>query len=254
MNATWLALFYGDYPRLAARLLDSWRNQVQWSRVAEIRLACNAIGDKTRQFIRRFAAEVPVPIQVWEAPDGENRGKYPMLRELLRSPPITTDWVMWWDDDSYLTECDDWHDQLDRLAETSDFIGERWYRRLQGNMHQFVRDQPWRDPQRPVRYSERFPFPQGSWWASRTKLLLKWDWPPPALHHNGGDLLLGALLAHQQYRVAWFNEGLRLNADDRGERSKSPRRGLSQPLHGHDYTGQPYPPVVFSQPLIRWNL
>jgi hypothetical protein len=159
-----------------------------------------------------------------------NRYKYPLMRRALYDPvrPCAPQFF-WCDDDTYLAPPWTWDFVVDRLR-TYDFIGQRWYRRLQDNQWQWIMTQPWFRPQagRP----DRLQFFQGSCWGIRTELLYRWNWPDKALRHCGGDSLLGELARQQAWTLSQlshdYEHGAHINADLAGRHSKSPRRGYRE--------------------------
>lgn len=236
-----LALFYGDYADLARRLVESWKQFLDFGPVLEVRLGLNSVGDRTEDYLREtFRNWPPVPGGVKFYMPDENVGKYPLMRRMLYDDPLPEDaLVMWWDDDSYLDHPrPDWWDRIyETLAEPNSCLGEIWYRRLWGRQDLMLAKAPWVEQSwgnlpRPAKH-RKYAFLQGSWWVIPYKLLSLWNWPIPELHHCGGDLLWGTVCYYQGYRMGHFNQGVRLNADAAGKPSGALRRGIDQPLLGY---------------------
>lgn len=245
------ALFYGNHPGLARRCLDSIERALpqQEGRVRDFRLGCNDCCEETQQLVRQFAKRVfeghGIPSWLFFA---GNVCKYPMMRKMFYHEPLP-DWVMWFDDDSYLESPlpAGWWEEIARRMERADMLGQIWFIPIQGNQWEWVQTLPWYNPavgpprRRRLRGRPCFEFCQGAWWVIRSSVLQKYDWPIPELQHNGGDSLLGELFRHQGLRMAKFDKGVRINAGPRGEHSKAKRRGVSQRHVGADYDGRPLP-------------
>jgi hypothetical protein len=179
--------------------------------VADLRVALSQPSLATRGCVRQYAAQSQVPVLTVLTAD--NPGKYPLMRELLYSPrlPPPAEGVMWFDDDSYLLDApvSSWWERRLSQVETADagVVGQRWYRPLVGGQKAAIVEQPWYtgraldgEVASLKRPGQRFyAFATGGWWAARRDFLAQWDYPFPALRHNGGDTALGWLV-HQQYR------------------------------------------------------
>ena len=131
-------------------------------------------------------------------------------------------------------------------------VGAIYRMPVQGEQAAWIYRQPWYNGKLlPPGY--KFTFATGSFWGIRTRILQQWDWPVPALTHNGGDTMLGELCRQQDYRLKPFKQGVWVNADQDGRESKAPRRGASHPPLGytadapmdpgwHDFEITPYDP------------
>lgn len=201
----------------------------------KLRIGTNAISQRTWELVRHLGLEDSVFCR-----SDENIKKYPMMRRLfgLRHPAadarlsVVTPFVMWFDDDSYIKAEDphDWLRLVEQTVENADMIGSVYTIRLQGRQETWIMDQPWYTGL-PVRRSQRVAFCTGGWWAIRTEVLQKFQWPPPELVHRGGDVMLGELCRQQQLRISDFSEGVAINANAEGVAARAPRRGFdSHPI------------------------
>lgn len=224
------ALFFGDHPDLAVRLLKSLIRVADWSLIDDVRFACNEVSDKTRQYVFAVASSLPVPAHVYAAADGKNVGKYPLMRRMLHDAQVDrvlrSSHIMWFDDDTFLTaEESGWWQKVWGLAQEHTLLGSTYSIRQRGNQHLAIRKQPWFTG-KPVGPTHRFWFCTGGWWVAPTAVLKQWNYPWPELHHNGGDSMFGELCRQQGYSIFKFNDGVAINADEHGVESAAKRRGM----------------------------
>jgi hypothetical protein len=205
----------------------------------ELRFGLNNVSPETEALVCEYIAQFPHPENVTVLQGEPPNFKYPMMRRLFAAKPLQTQYVMWYDDDSWVSKQApaDWFQQISRVMQQSDMIGAMYMRRVEGNQKLFIEDQPWYAG-KPVR--GRFDFITGGWWTIKTEILTKHDWPIKELQHNGGDAMLGELCRQQGYVMRNCHHHVHINADDTGKCSTARRRGFSQPMIGCNYkrTGQ----------------
>ena len=99
MSTTICCLLYGNYTKLADRCLrpisELYNNGV------EVRLGCNETSQETDELISQL---FPSSDRLIIKRHNPQIYKYPVMRELFNARPITTDKVMWFDDDSYIKD------------------------------------------------------------------------------------------------------------------------------------------------------
>lgn len=221
------------------------------SHIQDLRIGLNAVGVATRDFVDSWVQDA------WGATNArgllyitkEPVAKYPLMRRMFYdSLDPLAELVMWFDDDTFFIDhcSDSWWSSMLSSMENYHMIGQcHWYMPVQGKQWDWVKTQPWYNPKvgMPRRFKGKhaFQFCQGSWWVIRRDVLHELDWPIKELHHNGGDSMLGEALRHKDYRMGFFDEHLRLNADDRGRNSKARRRGISENRIGYNFNGSPLP-------------
>lgn len=229
-----MVLGYGDHPELLGRCLESLVTRPH-ARLDRLTIALNAPSDRTYGEALRWLRHLRLTPNALHA-SRENRRKYPVMRDLLRKDWSGSEFVMWFDDDSCLRPetSADWWDDVYEAARDMDFVGRRLYCGLGGAQAAYVRSRPWYRGV-PVVRGWRVPFPVGGWWVARRSVLLEHDWPPPDLGHNGGDVMLGALIQQQGLRFHHWHHGVAVNADEQLRDDKCPRRGVSEPPLGSDY-------------------
>jgi hypothetical protein len=227
-------LLYGDHPDLARRVLTPLLPLREAGRIA-LRVGANAVGQETARFLIDNGLIVEGSADdrdtCW---DPHNGGKYPMMRRMLYRGPhaVATDYVMWFDDDSFFRP-EAPADLVEYLAgvmdQGYDLLGIRYHQTFLPGQADWVKAQPWYAGvpfYTDMRGRACSRFAQGGWWCARAATLARWDYPWPALHHNGGDVMLGELAHQQGWRVEWQRPPVAANADAAGRESEAPRRGL----------------------------
>ncbi len=205
MSFTVAAVLFGDYPDLAERLLGSFDMAAP---VDDVRIGLNQVGDRTvslvTQWARRFSQVKPV-VLYW--PD-RNIGKYPLMRQMLFDEKARlADWLMWFDDDSHLEVQPCWWDELQRQLVGCTQLGALHLIRQRGLQYQEIPKQPWYTG-KPVNANTQYRFATGGWWVADTAFLRRWEYPFKALHHNGGDSILGELLRQQDATLKGWGDGV----------------------------------------------
>ena len=92
-------------------------------------------------------------------------------------------------------------------------LGSVYRGSLSAEQQKVARQQSWYvsdSPHRSINYA------LGGWWALRTNVLKKFNWPPHMLSQKNGDIILGELLAQQQLSLAHFRDGLKINVNADG--------------------------------------
>ncbi len=232
---TCFVLCYGDHYDLAKRCLDSILKTAPAGRL-DLRVAANACSERTLAYLR----DLPLTRLYVNA---ENRKKYPVMREMFRDPvcPITTNYLMWFDDDSYVTN-PAWLEWLAGSIVANHDHGGRHYGWLHiHDLKLFVKNghdpRKWFEQSasyrgRPFRVrgtKQEAPngtvveFVPGSFWALHTRTMLEADIPEPRLVHNGGDITMGWQVTQAGYKTIGFNRDRQFVYS-----SGSPRRGYSE--------------------------
>lgn len=237
---TVFALFFGDFPELATRCLTSLERRLDMGLVDSIRVGLNAVSPATEDVINQ-AADRGLIKERHIYQKTENAHKYPVMREMFYDPdnPITTKYVMWLDDDSFIRDAggleQDWTALVLQKAADAGLLGTRRYIRLGGAQSQWVQDQPWYRANPVVKPKEQVRFSNGAWWVIQTAILRELDYPWTELDHRGGDVMLGAAMQQLGYSQCHFTAGVAINADKTGAEDKSQRRGFDQKPLGWDY-------------------
>lgn len=229
-------LMYGDkgtkYHELHRRCLNSILKTVPPSRM-DLRVGCNEVPPETESYLRSL------PIQKTYT-ESRQIYKYPMMRRMFHDPeqPITTPWIIWLDDDSYIRN-DDW---LLSLTKTILNQNPKFNVALLGQQRQHPLRKGSRDPRdwfrkspsyrgkefqnrygRAVPNGDRIVFVNGGFWCLSTEAMRRADIPDPRLRHNGGDICIGFQVYQNGYTSLEFNTDKVLC-----HTSAAPRRGYEE--------------------------
>jgi hypothetical protein len=229
--ATIYCLLFGAHVKLHKRLLVSLLRGLPKD-VARVVIWCNQVGQPTVDYITTLGSSVEVVFCT------ENMPKYKVMRRLFTGehvgiPAPTTEWVVWFDDDSHITTDIWWHRTLAFIKKKKNdnicYIGQPWYVHYLDGQWDFVKESEWFDG----RPAQKFPtkgrarkpgvrFVQGAYWWLRTDVLQQLDWPDPRLNHNGGDTLLGEAIRQQNLPLHDFQFGVKINNGKRRGYSEAP--------------------------------
>ena len=232
---TCFVLCYGDHTDLAKRCLESIITTAPPGRL-DLRVGANACSDRTLEYLR----SLPLTRLYVST---ENVKKYPLMRRMFYDPttPITDNYLLWFDDDSYVTH-PLW---LERLAETiaaNHDHGGRHYgwlhihdtkmfaKRGHDPRKWFQESASYRGKPLRVRGTKTeapngtvIEFVPGSFWALHTQTMREADIPEPRLVHNGGDITIGWQVTQAGWKTVGFNRDRQFVYT-----SGSPRRGFSE--------------------------
>jgi hypothetical protein len=233
-------LTYGDYPDLARRTLESIRFHCARSAYRLV-VGANDVGRETRSYLRRLEAEQVLDRLILSP---SNLNKSPMMRRMFRD--LDTDFVWWFDDDSYVTSPDALPERLRRAREASRdhvlwgrvfFFGDE--RDFSGgtDVKGFVRRAPWYRGQEPPSWAPggkglsdfegkgtgdgRWFFVTGGCWFMRTRAIRALDWPDARLVKRNDDVFLAEAVRQQGWKFQDIGSaGVELNTE--------PRRGTGE--------------------------
>lgn len=227
-------LFYGDYPELAERCLSSLNSPLGCcENLKDIRIGLNGVSKTVENYIRKWGQhccdKLKLPCLFYKNIGRSGHfHKYPLMRRMLLDDSYELpEFVMWFDDDSFLgAECDtDWWRTLEQCLGGVDMIGQFWFSDLSCNQVNWVRHQTWAKSGRPFRNFGVFC--TGGWWVMRSRVCLDYNWPCPELRHNGGDVMLGELFYYRALQMRSFDQNVSIN--------RAARRGASEAPLGSDF-------------------
>lgn len=222
---TLCVLLYGDFHELHRRCLDNILRTTPRERV-ELRVGCNSVCGDTLRYLEELRQSGDI-FHVDMSDD--NRGKYPVMRAMFRTPPLTTKWLIWFDDDTICDRRDDWLELLAqavvaRQANNCRVLGPLYRYRLSGSWQRWLAQAPWyRHKPWDVLHGQTFvQFPTGSCWAAECETVLACDIPDARLGHNKGDVTIGCQFHQHGHRIWSFTQ-----QKDVINWSAVPRRGLT---------------------------
>jgi len=178
-------------------------------------------------------------VRLWVSP--ANLYKEPMARLMLHDVPLATDYVVWFDDDSFVEE--GWWETLCPLFDRGvDYIGQPWWVNYLPGQQDMVRAQSW---YRGVPFEARDGRP-GVWFMTGGFLALRSErlreanfpdteraWKGDTLKQYGGDTLLGEIARQLGWTRSAHDTHVKVNVDLEG-RHPAPRRGRSGRQFGSD--------------------
>ncbi len=180
-----------------------------------------------------------VPVTFWNSP--VNLYKEPLCRLMYHDLPLTTEYVIWFDDDSYVGL--DWWPALVELFDRKiDYIGQEWWANYLPGQPQMIQSMPW---YRGVPFDVHngrpgVRFMTGGFVAVRTERIrqvnfpdVDFIWKGQRLKQYGGDTLLGEIAHQQGWSRAIFVNHVKVNVDLQ-DRHPAPRRGGAGRQFGSD--------------------
>lgn len=234
-------LFYGpeSHFEMHRRCLEGILNSTPADRV-DIRVASNELNPQSLALIAKHQETGRISKHYRHE---TNDYKYPIMREMFFDPglPITTKWVVWFDDDSIVRD-EKWLLRLSHSIsqyhrrDNAHMFGSKFVFPLAEGQKQVFRKRPWfRNKLWRLRSGKPSPtgntshFCAGGWWALTHEAIVKADIPDlgTGLTHNGGDWQIGEQLYQAGYSIKLFN-----NNKQYIHTSSSPRRGVTMPVPG----------------------
>jgi hypothetical protein len=230
-------LTYGDYPELTQRAIDSIRGHCSRSEYRLV-IGANAPGRETLSYLERLQTCGALDHLIVST---TNVNKCPMMRRMLDA--VTTDFIWWFDDDSYITHSSalgTWLECARSAAESTVMWGKRAFCEREEaftdlpNACHFVRTASWYRGLPPPSWrlggkgefnfqnrgcgDGRWFFILGGCWLIRTAAMRKLGWPDPRLIKLGDDVFLGEAIRQNGWEI--MNTGTPGVAID-----TAPRRG-----------------------------
>jgi ADP-heptose:LPS heptosyltransferase len=213
-------LFYGgdEYADMHRQCLDSILATVPVHR-RDLRVGSNALGPKTLALLEEHVRSGTITKHYRHE---SNDYKYPVMREMFHDPacPITTKWVIWFDDDSIANKNPEW---LSILAQTIvnthkrrnvHMYGKRCIGSISPEQQALFKTRPWYKGRqfrgasgRPAPNGNKVIFVAGFFWAATTEAITKAGIPDlgTGLQNNGGDWQIGEQLYQAGFDLANFN-------------------------------------------------
>jgi hypothetical protein len=179
------------------------------------------------------------PVHFWNSP--RNLFKEPMARLMFHDLPLTTEYAIWLDDDTFV-EPGWWPELCAVMDRQIDYIGQPWWVYYLPGQAEMIQAQPWyRDV--PFEVQQGRPGVQymtGGFIAIRARRLKEANFPDTAmqwkgdvLKQYGGDTLLGEIARQLGWTRVFHDRHVKVNVDLQG-RHPAPRRGGTGRQFGSD--------------------
>jgi len=220
-------LCYGPNANLAARFLESLFRNTEPS-LFRLRAGLNEVEPATHRLFGEYANRF-ANIELFVEP--KNIFKNPLMRRMFHEKPLSSQWTIWCDDDTYFTRAD-WLQRLATKIEHSPKVA-MWgwihvlWRRDEAILN-WIRQASWfrgrsfrKGTDLEGNPAVEFRFAPGAFWAIRTEVLRLLNWPDPRLVHADEDFLLGEALRQNSFRIENFKYGVKVN--------DAPRRNAAAP-------------------------
>ena len=232
---TVFVLLYGParFAQMHRRCLESIIGTVPAGRL-DLRVGSNELCEESVRFVEGLVDKGVVTKHYRHR---TNDKKYPVMREMFwdDSCPITTKWLLWFDDDSIADRDRLWLHKLTSViiegyGEGKHLFGDHRVWELKPGQGQFIRERPWyksrqfRDMRgNPAPNGNKIHFAAGGFWAMSVEAMRACDVPDTKLQHNGGDYMIGEQLWQNGFGLRKWNSQKQFI-----HTSSVPRRGLSE--------------------------
>lgn len=228
-------LTYGDYVDLAISTIESILRNCERP-LYRLVVGANAVGLETRRYLERLEAAGAIDrLHISEV----NINKCPMMRRMFAD--IDTEFIWWFDDDSYILAPNALLSRLHAAREASSrvaiwghqfFFGHERDFSYGADVVGFVQRAPWYRGKEPPRWDCGGPGVDGRWffitggcWFVRTAAIRALDWPDPRLVKRNDDVLLCEALRQQDWTMQDIGPlGVAINTQ--------PRRGTEEDATG----------------------
>lgn len=203
-------VFYGGHPILCQRFLERLYRFTDPA-AFQLRAGMNAVCQETLDLVQQAAETYGnVLMDVSDL----NLYKCPMMRRLFYSTKLTTEWTVWFDDDSYV-KGPHWLLDLAMAIEknkASDLFGCLMRVNVDEALESFICSSPWyKGVARRMHPEDGHPiiqFPVGGFWAARTARLYEVDWPDTRLTLYHEDFIMGEAMRQHGVDPVHFESGV----------------------------------------------
>jgi GT2 family glycosyltransferase len=212
---------YGPHTALAERFLASLYHHTDPA-LFTLRAGLNEVVPATSALFDDYAARYGnVELYVEQT----NIFKAPLMRRMFTETPLTSKWVIWFDDDSYVTQ-PDWLMRLALKMQAQPNITQ-WGQtyalwRTDEAMREFISQGRWyrdlplmRGVDMDGNEAYEFRFATGGFWAMLTDAIRQLDWPEERIIQANDDFLLGEALRQNGHEIGFYEYGIAINAADR---------------------------------------
>jgi GT2 family glycosyltransferase len=205
-----------------------------------LHIGCNNLSPRAMALVDEMVTEHKAVRYIGKAGQDKNGKrvypKYPLMRHMFRSTAgreetaEASDWIAWFDDDSYATESD-WLERLEETINNSPRVHQLG--QLSGLLPstsdiEWATAFPWFNPAVGIPQAELpngrirpgFNFIRGGFYAISRRAITACSVPDERLFHNRGDWSTSLALLHKGFKLADFTYGIDIDAE--------PRRGIHE--------------------------
>ncbi len=236
---TVFTLMYGDYHEMHRKSIESFLATATPGRY-ELRVISNELCPASVEMVDGLVAAGKVSRHYRHL---ENRKKYPVMREAFHDPemPITTPYVVWFDDDTLFDKDPEWMRLLAKTITREHPNGCRLYGphysyTLAPKQAEWVKEATWYRgrplldaSENEVPNGDKAHFASGGFWAMASHVIREQDVPDARLGHNGGDVMCGVHAQQGGWKLCDFSSRKSVV-----NWSAFQRRGLSEKHPGQD--------------------
>jgi hypothetical protein len=212
---TLFVLLYGDFTKMHLECLTAIKQTVPKERL-DLRIGSNELCAASVKFVQQMETDGWVTHHYRNL---DNRKKYPVMRDMFHDPdfPITTKWLLWFDDDTLCNRDPNWLPLMcRRLVDTwKDGVrmaGPKRFFSLSPSQVNWVKEASWYKGRdfiaaggRPAPNGRKVVFASGSLWALHVDTMRECDIPDARIGHNGGDYMIGAQLLQGGHGFTGFS-------------------------------------------------
>ncbi len=213
--------FFGQHPDLCRRFLTHLYRFTPAASFS-LRVGLNAVCPETLDLVQSAARQFG---NIWIHSEPHNIYKSPLMAKLFSERPIESEWIVWFDDDSYPYRSD-WLPGLKLKIQSQpeiDVWGNPFFTDADDAAINFIqsaawyRGKPFDHVQPNGEWNERpiLTFVEGGFWAAKTKVLQALHWPDPRLVQNEDDYIFGEALRQNGYRIGKYKSGIRISQAER---------------------------------------
>lgn len=185
-------LAYGDYPTLIQRCIESIQKCCDRSQYQLI-VGANAVSDETRSYLEQCRQDKVIDDIIWR---DENINKCPMMALMFEK--VTTKYIWWFDDDSYVCRKDALEKRVNMAEASSHDVvmwGHQYFVTLEDfsqgtNVQKFIKSASWYGGKPIPTTQERWLFITGGNWFVKTDAIRKIQWPDSRLIKAADDVLI----------------------------------------------------------------
>jgi GT2 family glycosyltransferase len=222
-------LFYGNHPDLCERFLGSLYRYTDPA-AFHLRAGLNAVCAETARMVRAAQRQHG---NISITASRKNIFKCPMMRRLFHEPPVETEWIVWFDDDSHVTG-PGWIRDMALAMERNpgaEFFGGLCWVDVSAKLERFIRRAQWyRDVPRMIHSEDGRPiimFPAGGYWSIRSARIREAGWPDPRVIHFEDDYVMGEAMRQLGVGMAQCVSGVKVSDAER----RMPERPISGLIH-----------------------